>query len=341
MRAGWIRPSAMSLVSVRRAVSRRTPSKPDSTTASGVSSMMKSMPVVFSRVRMLRPSRPMMRPFMSSDGRLTTDTVVSATWLAAVGFAARLFLDLADELGHVVARLVLRLLEQHVLGLRRAEPRDALELDHGLVVGDLQPVGDALGLGVAVAQRLLATVLLRGARVDLLVALQQALLGLDYLFAPAAQLGLDLAAHLVHFLFRLEPSFLDDGLGLTLGVAQQLLGFALRPGQLARGEIAADQIPRDHAHCQPHQPHHDVHGNHHLSPIPSQVARHEKGRATRPASATLARARDTVLQLCQRPGVRTKIRSRNLPNLPQWTPGSMVSANGRRSAMRIAKQERE
>jgi len=33
---------------------------------------------------MLRPSRPMMRPFMSSEGRLTTETVVSATWLAAV-----------------------------------------------------------------------------------------------------------------------------------------------------------------------------------------------------------------------------------------------------------------
>ena len=79
MRAGWMRPSVMSLESVRRAVSRRTPSKPESTTASGVSSMMKSMPVMFSSVRMLRPSRPMMRPFMSSDGRLTTETVVSAT----------------------------------------------------------------------------------------------------------------------------------------------------------------------------------------------------------------------------------------------------------------------
>ena len=320
MRAGWIRPSVMSLVSVRRAVSRRTPSKPERTTASGVSSMMKSMPVVFSRVRMLRPSRPMMRPFMSSEGRWTTDTVVSATWLAAVrwirqredvagaavGLAARLFFDLAHQLGHLVARLVLGLLEQHVLGLRGAEPGDALELDHGLVVRDLQVVGDALGVGVAVAQRLLAAVLLRGARVELLVALQQALLGLADLFAPAAQLGLDLAAHLVHFLFGLEPSFLDDGLGLTLGVAQHLLGFALRPGQLARGEVAADQVSRDHAHCQAH---HDVHGNHHLSPIPSQVTRHEKGRATRPASATLARARDTDLQLCQRPGVGTTIRS--------------------------------
>ena len=32
---------------------------------------------------MLRPSRPMMRPFMSSEGSWTTDTVVSAAWPAA------------------------------------------------------------------------------------------------------------------------------------------------------------------------------------------------------------------------------------------------------------------
>ena len=163
---------------------------------------------------------------------------------AAVGLAARLFFDLAHELGHVVAGLVLGLLEQHVLGLRGAEPGDTLELDHGFVVSVLQVVGDALRVGVAVAQRLLAPVLLGGARVELLVALQQALLGLADLFAAAAQLGLDLAAHLVHFLFGLEPSFLDDGLGLTLGVAQHLLGLALRPGQLSRGEVAADQVSR-------------------------------------------------------------------------------------------------
>ena len=34
-------------------------------------------------VRMLRPSRPMMRPFISSLGRGTTLTVISATWSAA------------------------------------------------------------------------------------------------------------------------------------------------------------------------------------------------------------------------------------------------------------------
>ena len=62
-----------------RAISLRTGSKPDRVTASGVSSMMTSTPVACSRERMLRPSRPMMRPFMSSEGRGTTEVVVSET----------------------------------------------------------------------------------------------------------------------------------------------------------------------------------------------------------------------------------------------------------------------
>ena len=45
---------------------------------------MKSTPVRCSRARMLRPSRPMMRPFMSSACSWTTDTVVSAAWPAAM-----------------------------------------------------------------------------------------------------------------------------------------------------------------------------------------------------------------------------------------------------------------
>ena len=79
MRAGCIRPSVRSLVSATRAISRRTGSKPDSVTASGVSSMMTSTPVASSRARMLRPSRPMIRPFMSSEGRGTTEVVVCET----------------------------------------------------------------------------------------------------------------------------------------------------------------------------------------------------------------------------------------------------------------------
>jgi hypothetical protein len=55
----------------------RMGSKQEMTTASGVSSMITSTPVSVSRVRMLRPSRPMIRPFISSLGRLTVETVTS------------------------------------------------------------------------------------------------------------------------------------------------------------------------------------------------------------------------------------------------------------------------
>ena len=77
MRAGCIRPSATSWWSARRAISRRTGSNPESTMASGVSSTMISMPVAASRARMLRPSRPMMRPFISSESIWNTVTEFS------------------------------------------------------------------------------------------------------------------------------------------------------------------------------------------------------------------------------------------------------------------------
>ena len=88
MRAGWMRPSATSFSSVMRAISRRTPSKADSTTAPGVSSMMMSTPVVVSNARILRPSRPMMRPLMSSEGSWTVETVVAAAYPEAVRWMA-------------------------------------------------------------------------------------------------------------------------------------------------------------------------------------------------------------------------------------------------------------
>ena len=130
-----------------RAISRRTPSKPERITALGVSSMMKSTPVRFSSARMLRPSRPMMRPFMSSAGSWTTETVVSAAWPAAsrcmatdedvahaaVGVALGLLLDLAHDARRIVAGLVLELLEQRSAWPAPAlQPGDALELAHVL-----------------------------------------------------------------------------------------------------------------------------------------------------------------------------------------------------------------
>jgi len=55
IRAGWIRPSCKSRVREILAISRRTGLKPDRMTASGVSSMMTSIPVAASKARMFRP----------------------------------------------------------------------------------------------------------------------------------------------------------------------------------------------------------------------------------------------------------------------------------------------
>ena len=74
-----MRPSRMSLVKARRATSRRAGSKLDRVTASGVSSTIRSTPVACSRALILRPSRPISRPFISSLGRETVVTVVSDT----------------------------------------------------------------------------------------------------------------------------------------------------------------------------------------------------------------------------------------------------------------------
>ena len=79
----------------------------------------------------------------------------------------------------------------------------------------LQLVRHALAVGVAVADGLLAAVLLGAAGVDGLLALQHALLGLGELLAPVAQLALDLAADAVHLFLGLEARLLDDGLRLT------------------------------------------------------------------------------------------------------------------------------
>ena len=72
-----MRPSCTSLPIETRATSRLTGSKLEITTVSGVSSMMTSTPVVASKALMFLPSRPMTRPFMSSEGSDTALTVDS------------------------------------------------------------------------------------------------------------------------------------------------------------------------------------------------------------------------------------------------------------------------
>ncbi len=78
-----MRPSAISLFRAIRATSRRIVSKALTITTPGVSSMMTSTPVAFSKARMLRPSRPMMRPFISSLEMPTVLVVVSPVCAAA------------------------------------------------------------------------------------------------------------------------------------------------------------------------------------------------------------------------------------------------------------------
>ena len=56
-------------------MARRMGSNPDNVTDLGVSSTMISTPVHISNERILRPSRPMMRPFMSSEDNATRVTV--------------------------------------------------------------------------------------------------------------------------------------------------------------------------------------------------------------------------------------------------------------------------
>ena len=83
MRCGWMRPEASRRSSAVAAISRRSGSAAETMTASGVSSTRIEHPVAASSARMLRPSRPMMRPFTSSPGTETERVIVSAAWLPA------------------------------------------------------------------------------------------------------------------------------------------------------------------------------------------------------------------------------------------------------------------
>ena len=106
IRAGWIRPSATSWWRARRQTSRRIGSKPEMTIASGVSSTTISTPQAASRARMLRPSRPMIRPFTSSFSiwntltEFSTAVSVATRWIVwiTIFLACWLALSLASSI---------------------------------------------------------------------------------------------------------------------------------------------------------------------------------------------------------------------------------------------------
>ena len=121
-----MRPSRISLAKERRATSRRTGSKQEIVTASGVSSTITSTPAACSKARILRPLRPTMRPFISSLGKGTTEVVTSDDVLGGnalngigndfagplLALQAGLRFDLANDARHIGASILFHLCQQ-------------------------------------------------------------------------------------------------------------------------------------------------------------------------------------------------------------------------------------
>ncbi len=218
-----MRPSSISFASVRRAISRRIGSNDESTTACGVSSMMKSTPVRCSSERMLRPSRPMIRPFRSSDGSSTSETVVSAAWLAATRCSAsatrlraRRFASARASSSSCRTRRASSwrtrssvALEEVLLRLADGQAGDPLELGELARPRLLQLLLELPRVGLAVGHPLLAPRELLELRVDLRLAREHPLLELDDLASPLAQLLLELLP---------EPELPLAGLDLRLAL---------------------------------------------------------------------------------------------------------------------------
>ena len=197
-----MRPSAISRSSVIRAISRRTPSKLERTTADGVSSMITSTPVSFSSARMLRPSRPMIRPFISSLGSSTSRVVDSLECLrgeplhghredvarAALGLGPGLLLDLLQAQPGLVPGLLLDLGDQQLLRLRGAEAGEPLELAPLDPLCLLELLGLLGEVALAVLERLRATLEVGALDRQRLGLAQGALLHPRDLLAPGAKL---------------------------------------------------------------------------------------------------------------------------------------------------------
>ena len=140
MRVGWMRPSAISFSSARRATSRRTGSKQETVMASGVSSMMRSTPVSVSMradVAALAADDAALHLVVGQGNHADGDLgdVIGGAALDGgrydlagmlVGFVLGAGLDLLDLEGGLVGDLGLDLLDQVLLGLVSRKAGDAL-----------------------------------------------------------------------------------------------------------------------------------------------------------------------------------------------------------------------
>ena len=285
IRAGWMRPSWIRRWTATRATSRRIESNPERMIVSGVSSTMMSIPVAFSSARMFRPSRPMIRPFISSLGRSTTDTAASATYSEAIRQMARPMiclarsspvscgdvLDALDHRGGVQLCLLLQRLHQLGLGLLRRQAGHHFQFP--LRLGDhLGPVRFLLAHRlIPAAQLLFPAGQLAFAPVhdlqlpiqNLLPLIQSFLDVLDLLpsrprllleLRPGLQrLALDLELRLLAIRLDLPLRLADDPLRLLCRLLLQPMLSSLLDGA---ADDQADQRHADRHRC--HNP--DVHG---------------------------------------------------------------------------------
>ena len=336
IRAGWMRPSETSFSRVRRPISRRTGSKQDSRTASGVSSMIRSTPVTASKARMLRPSRPMMRPFMSSrrqredgDGRLRgllggdpLDGQGDDLARAAVGLLPRLLLEVADQAHGVALGLLLDLLDEHGLGLGGGHGRDLLEAAAVLLGGGLELGPGRLEGLLAVVEGDLAAVEQGRLGVEALLPAGQAVLALLGLGAAGPGLDLDFSSKLCCFglgtlaqarglVAGLDGGLAAGGLGLAAAVLKQgpglLLGRPEHGCRLFALVLRSDEEPDNDPSKRSNDENDGLHGGLLCNPHPAG--------GTRPAKATRRRCRDRpTLRRQQRraaPGAAEALRLRS------------------------------
>src|SRR6266545_5877010 len=132
-------------------------------------------------------------------------------------------LHLAHLARELVADQVLRALQQVLLGLCDRHAGQPLELADLALLRLLQLPMERLGCLLAVREPLLASRELEEPALELLVARLQPLLGARDLATSLLHLRLDLRAETDRLFARLDLRLPAHGLGLSLGVLQQLL----------------------------------------------------------------------------------------------------------------------
>jgi hypothetical protein len=111
---------------------------------------------------------------------------------------------------------------------------------------------------------------------ELLLALDHALLERRDLCTPVAQLGLDLGAHAVGLFFGLETRLLEEASASRRASRTRRSASRSAAGQRTAGQIAADQVPEADAHRQ--RQHHIQDG--HVTRFPSAVTGTKKAGRT-------------------------------------------------------------